>query len=85
MKKVKKVLGWMTVLAILGIFHFGLAEVQAASPSGELKGAIHWAISADWLDPATTTWSLSGFLPLYLLHDALLKPMPEGLLYPLSG
>jgi peptide/nickel transport system substrate-binding protein len=78
MKKIKKHWVMVTVLAIFGIFHFGLAEVRAASPSGEFKAAIHWGISADWLDPATTTATLSGFLTLYLFHDALFKPMPEG-------
>jgi peptide/nickel transport system substrate-binding protein len=78
MKKMKKFLRLATVLVILGIFHLGLAEVRAASPSGELKGTIHWAISADWLDPATCSWAVSGFFPLYLYHDALLKPMPDG-------
>jgi peptide/nickel transport system substrate-binding protein len=78
MKMIKEHLVVVTVLAILGIFHFGSAEVRAASPSGELKGAIHWSISADWLDPAYSAMSQSAYLPMYFLHDALLKPMPEG-------
>ncbi len=83
MKKIKKHLVVVTVLAILGVFHFGLAEVRAASPSGEFKGGIHWAISADWLDPAVNSGlAISTYLPLYLFHDALVKAMPEGLYTP---
>lgn len=77
-QKMNRYLVAVTVLITLGILHLGWAEVQAVSPSGELKGAIHWSISADWLDPAYSAMSQSAYLPMYLLHDALLKPMPEG-------
>jgi peptide/nickel transport system substrate-binding protein len=77
-QKINRHLVVVMVLATLGILHFGWAEVRAASPSGELRGALHWAISADWLDPAYCSWSNSAYLNLYLFHDALLKPMPEG-------
>ncbi len=71
------------VLALWGVFHFGPAEVQAANPNGEFKGAIHWALSADWLDPAVNSGlAISTYLPLYLFHDALIKAMPEGLYTP---
>ncbi len=50
----------------------------SAPPQGTLKQAIHWSISADWLDPATCGFAVSAHLPLYLFHDALVKAMPEG-------
>ncbi len=71
-------------LALIGIFIFGgilnvgAGTVQAAPPTGVLKEAIHWGISADWLDPATCGNPISAHLPLYLFHDSLLKAMPEG-------
>ena len=70
---------WMTVMSwvALQIFFCGIAEVSAA-PQGVLKQAIHWSLSADWLDPATNIGSISAGLPLYLFHDALMKSMPEG-------
>ncbi len=39
--------------------------VQADAPSGVLKQAIHWGLSADWLDPATNPGLISSchFLP----------------------
>ena len=81
MKKMKGVLGLATVLVILGVFCSGLAEVKAASPSGEFRGTIHWALSADWLDPATCSWAISGFFPLYLFRlnttssDVIVSPL----------
>jgi peptide/nickel transport system substrate-binding protein len=71
---------WMIMLALAlgGILLTGAGENSVAAPSGVLKQAIHWAQSADWLDPATNPGLISSGLPLYLLHDALVKPMPEG-------
>ena len=56
-------------------------EVLAAPPEGVLKEAIHWSISADWFDPAISGTYMSIF-NLSLIHDALLKPMPEGTYVP---
>ncbi len=72
---------WFSILmipAFLALFWGVSFDARAAAPSGVLKQAIHWGISADWLDPATGGHASSGYLPLYLFHDALLKPMPEG-------
>ena len=66
------------VSAIFGLLVFMSVDVLAAAPSGVFKEAIHWGISADWLDPATCDNSGSGHFALYLFHDALLKAMPEG-------
>lgn len=66
------------VATISGILHFGSADIPAASPKGILKQAIHWGLSADWLDPATASYSISGDLTLHLFHDALVKAMPDG-------
>jgi peptide/nickel transport system substrate-binding protein len=76
-KKKKWLLTGM-VLALLGIILFGSNAAEAAAPEGVFKEAIHWSISADWLDPATCGYSFSTALTLYLLHDALVKFMPEG-------
>lgn len=80
----KKRNGWLLtimVLAILVILHCGSTNVPAA-PQGVLKEGIHWGLSADWLDPATSGYAISAHLPLYLFHDALLKAMPEGTFTP---
>jgi peptide/nickel transport system substrate-binding protein len=69
----KTLLSAVSVLVIFGIFH----PCLAAAPEGVLKQAIHWNVSADWVDPSITGIYMS-FFPLMLFHDALLKPMPEG-------
>ncbi len=72
---------WIT-LAIVGMIWGAGASLQAAAPSGVVKQAIHWGLSADWLDPATNPGLISSAVSLYLFHDALVKPMPEGNLVP---
>jgi peptide/nickel transport system substrate-binding protein len=70
------------VLLSLTVTPCGAADKVAASPKGVLKGAIHWGPSADWFDPSLPNFAQSGLFCLYLFHDALLKPMPEGLRTP---
>ena len=44
------------MVPIIGVMIIsGLNPVQAAAPAGVLKEAIHWGLSADWLDPATNS------------------------------
>jgi peptide/nickel transport system substrate-binding protein len=71
---------WLAFVVMLGcaVIHGGDADRLDASPTGVLKGAIHWAPSADWLDPSLPSSGQSGLFCLYLFHDALLKPMPQG-------
>lgn len=68
----------LVMAAIVGMVFLAAVQVQATAPAGVLKQAIHWGLSADWLDPATNSGLISSSLPLYLFHDALVKPMPEG-------
>jgi peptide/nickel transport system substrate-binding protein len=69
------------IITILGILLLASANSQGA-PQGVLKEAIHWGLSADWLDPATTGYTVAAQTALYLFHDALLKPMPDGMYSP---
>lgn len=75
----KKVRLALVVMLGLAAVCWGAVNGLAASPTGVLKGAIHWGPSADWFDPSMPNFAQSGLFPLYLFHDALLKPMPEGL------
>ncbi len=70
------------VLAIGGMIHFNSSRIWAAPPQGVLKQAMHWTISADWLDPATGNPAALGWFPMQLFHDALVKSMPEGMYTP---
>ncbi len=75
-------LSTFTFCAALGLVLLGWGSAGAAPPEGVLRQAIHWSISADWLDPATSGFSTSAYAPMYLFHDALLKQMPSGMYTP---
>src|SRR4051794_38242032 len=53
-----------------------------ASPQGELVWAIHTSLAPTWFDPAETPGIITPFMVLYALHDAMVKPMPDGPLTP---
>ena len=71
----------IAVFTILSMSNFGAVQVSAAK-KGVLKGAIHWGISADWVDPSISGFMQSSHLTLYMFHDSLIKPMPEGMYTP---
>ncbi|MGE3536151.1 MAG: ABC transporter substrate-binding protein [Candidatus Tectimicrobiota bacterium] len=52
------------------------ATAAQTEPSGEVRFAIHITLAPSWFDPAETPSSNTPYLVLYLLHDALVKPMP---------
>jgi hypothetical protein len=60
-----------------------LTLVSAASaqskPAGTMTWALHFSLAPTYFDPAETTGIATPFKFLYALHDALLKPMPQGL------
>ena len=54
-------------------------SAQSAAPrAGQMTWAVHFTLAPRWLDPAETEGSITPFLTLYAVHDALLKPMPSG-------
>src|SRR5690349_14388195 len=40
--------------------------------------AVHFTLAPRWLDPGDSEGTITPFLTLYAVHDALLKPMPAG-------
>jgi peptide/nickel transport system substrate-binding protein len=62
--------------------HLRTALAQKGAPSGQMTWAIHVTIAPTWFDPAETTGVITPFMFLYALHDALVKPMPDGLMSP---
>jgi peptide/nickel transport system substrate-binding protein len=66
----------MFVLLSWAVIPCQAADRAAVSPQGTLKLAIHWTLSADWFDPSLPSFAQQGVSSLYLVHDALLKPMP---------
>jgi len=66
----------------------GLSFVLAApapatsAPQGEMTWGVHTSLAPTWFDPAETPGIITPFMVLYALHDAMVKPMPEGPLTP---
>ncbi len=54
----------------------------AAGPRGQLTWAIHVALAPTWFDPADTQATITPFMVLYALHDAVVKPMPGNVQAP---
>ena len=57
------------------------AEVEAVrgTPKGRLIIAQHYALDPGWLDPVEHQAAATQQVYDYLVHDAMIKPMPQGL------
>jgi peptide/nickel transport system substrate-binding protein len=55
-----------------------LSSALAATP-GTLTIGVHVTLVSRWLDPGDTEALITPFMVLYLLHDALVKPMPGNI------
>src|SRR5262249_59690121 len=62
----------VTVLVLLPLSAMSPARV---APEGTLTFAMHFSPVPRWLDPAEGESTITPYLLLYALHDALLKPM----------
>jgi peptide/nickel transport system substrate-binding protein len=63
--------------------HPPAARAQAGkATAGEMRWALHVTLAARWLDPAETEAFSTPFMVMYALHDAMVKPMPGGLMTP---
>jgi peptide/nickel transport system substrate-binding protein len=74
---------------ILGVIVLGLALTLVplippawGAPQGTLIYAVHVTIPPAWFDPADAPGIITPFMVIYAVHDALVKPMPQGLLTP---
>ncbi len=67
-------------LALLLVCSAPFGDVTA-QPKGQITQAIHFTIAPTYFDPAETI-SITSFLFLYALHDALVKPMPGNPMTP---
>src|SRR5690349_19967577 len=52
------------------------SKARSEAPAGQLTWAVHISRAPDWFDPAETTGIITPFMLRYVLHDALVKPMP---------
>src|SRR5258705_7171971 len=71
-------LGLLLVLLVSGTVRPALA----APPDGTMVIGLHVTLVSRWLDPGETEGLITPFMVLYALHDALVKPMPAGIMTP---
>ncbi|HET8530731.1 MAG TPA: ABC transporter substrate-binding protein [Methylomirabilota bacterium] len=75
----RRLVGTLVVIALLlCLAPAGRAQSAAPAPTGQMTWAVHFTLAPRWLDPAESEGSITPFLTLYAVHDALLKPMPSG-------
>ncbi len=65
-------------LAAGGMAAGAARPAKAAAPSGQLTVGVHITLAPTWLDPAETAGIITPYMLLYALHDAVVKPMPQG-------
>ena len=53
-------------------------ETARGKPKGKLTIAQHFALDPGWLDPLEHSYVITQQHYDYLVHDALIKPMPQG-------
>ena len=71
----------MAALLVLLVFA-SLTPAFAAPPDGTMVIGLHVTLVSRWLDPGETEALITPFMVLYALHDALVKPMPAGIMTP---
>jgi peptide/nickel transport system substrate-binding protein len=72
----------IVILLVAALLLGGVASTQAAPPDGTMAIGVHVTLVSRWLDPGDTEALITPFMVLYLLHDALVKPMPGGIMTP---
>src|SRR5882672_3573765 len=75
-----RVLGVILTLVHVVMLAPGLAV--AVPPDGTMAIGVHVTLVSRWLDPGETEALITPFMVLYALHDALVKPMPGGIMTP---
>jgi peptide/nickel transport system substrate-binding protein len=75
-----RVLGAILILVLVVLL--GAAPVSAVPPDGTMAIGVHVTLVSRWLDPGETEALITPFMVLYALHDALVKPMPGGIMTP---
>ena len=58
------------------------APAAKDEPSGQMTWAVHVTIAPTWFDPAETPGTITPFMLMYALHDAMFKPMPDNPMAP---
>jgi peptide/nickel transport system substrate-binding protein len=65
--------------AVLAVGLLAAVVPAGAAPEGTMTIGVHVTLVSRWLDPGETEALITPFMVLYALHDALVKPMPDGI------
>ena len=76
--------GLFTLALVLVVGAAAARPVAAATPS-QMTWAVHVSVAPTWFDPAETSGTITSFMILYALHDAMVKPLPGNSLAPALG
>src|SRR5437867_9218673 len=57
------------LLAVLAV-----AAPAAAAPESQMTWGVHISLAPTWFDPAETQSTISQYISLYALHDAMVRP-----------
>src|SRR5262245_39922430 len=73
-----------TTLVVLILVSGGWSAAAApdAHPAGQMTWAVHISAAPTWFDPAETAGTITSYMVLYALHDAMVKPMPGNPMTP---
>jgi peptide/nickel transport system substrate-binding protein len=58
------------------------ADARSGTPAGQMTWAVHISLAPTWFDPAETSGTITSYMVLYALHDAMVKPMPGNPMTP---
>ena len=58
------------------------ADARSGTPTGQMTWAVHISLAPTWFDPAETAGTITSYMVLYALHDAMVKPMPGNPMTP---
>ena len=70
-------MAWRLVLALVALA-IAVNAPAAAAPQGQLTIGVHISLAPTWFDPAETSGIITPYMILYAMHDAMVKPMPDG-------
>src|SRR5438552_9097878 len=69
----------IAVRALVLFIAIGAFTAPARAADGEMRWGLHVTLAAKWRDPAETEAFNTPYMVMYMVHDAVVKPLPAGL------
>src|SRR5262245_47845682 len=76
----KQLSGVFTAMLVV-LMSCGAPPATAASED-QVTWGLHVSLTPTWFDPAETTGTVTSYLVLYAMHDAMIRPGPGNLKAP---